>query len=174
MLAGRANAGTVGGRIYANAAPFPGMRIANSMAKLDDPTYAYVMQDDAHFPLFTVQETLEFAAMLRQRTSSREAVLHMVEETLCVLGLAHIANHYVGVIGDSMISRGQLRRLTVGVEIVNSPSLVFLDEPTTGVIGSPSSLHCVSHPPHLPRPSFPAFIICVSSLTASLWISSQG
>jgi ABC-type multidrug transport system ATPase subunit len=132
VLAGRANIGTVGGSILMNGSPFLGMKIANSMALAEDPSFAYVMQDDAHCPLFTVQETLEFAAMLRQRTSCREAVHEVVMETLHVMGLAHIAHHYVGVIGDSMISRGQLRRLTVGVEIVNSPSMVFLDEPTTG------------------------------------------
>ena len=133
VLSGRANAGVVGGAIYANSTPFPGMKMANSMARpLEDPTYAYVMQEDAHFPLFTVEETLTFAAMLRKRTADENSVRVMVQETLNVLGLAHIADHYVGVIGDSMISRGQLRRLTVGVEIVNSPSLIFLDEPTTG------------------------------------------
>lgn len=132
VLAGRANVGTVGGVVSVNGVPFSGMKIANSVALAGDPTFAYVMQDDAHCPLFTVKETLEFAAMLRQRTSCREAVSEVVMETLHVMGLAHISDHYVGVIGDSMISRGQLRRLTVGVEIVNSPSMIFLDEPTTG------------------------------------------
>lgn len=96
------------------------------------PTFAYVMQEDAHFPLFTVKETLEYAAMLRRRTFRVDEVQDMVMETLKVLGLAHIADHFVGRVGKSMISRGQLRRLTVGVEIVNSPAMVFLDEPTTG------------------------------------------
>lgn len=134
VLAGRANVGIIGGAVNVNGDHFPGMKIANSVAQRDEPTYAYVMQDDAHCSLFTVKETLEFAAMLRQRVSDRTAVQGIVEETLQVMGLNHIADHFVGVIGDSMISRGQLRRLTVGVEIVNSPSMIFLDEPTTGNI----------------------------------------
>lgn len=138
VLAGRANAGVRGGAIYANSVLFPGMKTANSLAKpASDPTYAYVMQDDAHFPLFTVQETLEFAAMLRLRTTCRKAVQGKVLETMRVLGLANIANQRVGEVGEEGeagggVSRGQLRRLTVGVEIVNSPSLIFSDEPTTG------------------------------------------
>ena len=31
------------------------------------------------------------------------------------------------------ISGGQARRLTIGVEIINLPDLIFLDEPTTGL-----------------------------------------
>lgn len=140
----------VGGEILANGAAFPGMKVANSMSVPQvSPTYAYVMQDDAHFPLFTVKETLEFAAMLRQRTANVVDVQDMVAETLNVLGLRHISDHYVGTIGKSMISRGQLRRLTVGVEVVHSPSMIFCDEPTTGtgriyyifVLVLPLSLH---------------------------------
>lgn len=134
VLSGKTNAGYVGGEILSNGTPFMGMKIANSMSTADSsPSYAYVMQEDAHFPLFTVKETLEFAAMLRRRNSNCSEVQDMVLETLGVLGLSHIASHYVGTIGKSMISRGQLRRLTVGVEVVNSPSMIFLDECTTGM-----------------------------------------
>ena len=135
VLSGKTNAGVVGGAILVNGAAFPGMKVANSISLPQvTPTYAYVMQDDAHFPLFTVKETLEYAAMLRIRTSNVFDVQDMVVETLNVLGLSHIADHYVGTIGKSMISRGQLRRLTVGVEVVHSPSMIFCDEPTTGIL----------------------------------------
>ena len=111
------------------------MKVANSVSQPGlTPSYAYVMQEDAHFPLFTVKETLEYAAMLRIRTSNVLDVADMVVDTLNVLGLAHIADHFVGTIGKSMISRGQLRRLTVGVEVVHSPSMIFCDEPTTGIV----------------------------------------
>ena len=85
-----------------------------------------------HCPQFTVEETLQFAAMLRRRVTDVEDVKDYVAETMKILGLTHIAKRYVGVIGNSEISRGQLRRLSIAVEIVNSPSMIFLDEPTTG------------------------------------------
>ncbi len=50
-----------------------------------------------------------------------------VQDTMDILGLAHASENMVGVIGDSQFSRGQIRRLTIGIEIVNSPSMIFLD-----------------------------------------------
>ncbi len=97
-----------------------------------DPTFAFVPQDDIHCPQFTVEETLQFAAMLRKRQTNIACVNESVAETMKILGLSHIAKNYVGVIGNSEISRGQLRRLSIAVEIVDSPSMIFLDEPTTG------------------------------------------
>ncbi len=123
------NLGVVQGTIEANGLPFNGIKIANSLATSNSAKYAYVMQDDVHSPFFTVLETLQFAAMLRKRVVNQEEVEEEVRETLSIMGLTHVQDNLVGIIGNSMISRGQLRRLTIGVEIVNSPSVIFLDEP---------------------------------------------
>ena len=132
ILSGRANSGTVVGDILTNSRPFLGMKIGNSMADNESPSYAYVMQDDVHCAVLTVRETLEFAAMLRLRDCKVSAVADMVDEIMGILGLKGVADCYVGTVGNTSMSRGQIRRLTVGVEIVLSPSMIFLDEPTTG------------------------------------------
>lgn len=132
VLSGRANAGTLRGQILANDAPFLGMKLGNSIASDTAPSYAYVMQDDVHCPLLTVRETLEFAAMLRRREGDVSMVSETVNDIMGILGLKGVAACYVGAVGNSALSRGQIRRLTVGVEIVLSPSMIFLDEPTTG------------------------------------------
>jgi ABC-type multidrug transport system ATPase subunit len=90
------------------------------------------MQDDAHVPVLTVKETLLYAAMLRFRETSQTSpkVQAAVSETMDQLGLVHIADSIVGTAASSNISCGQLRRLTIAVELVSRPSLLFLDEPT--------------------------------------------
>ena len=46
--------------------------------------------------------------------------------------LKTINNSIVGVPGSSGLSVEQRKRLTIGVELVANPSIVFMDEPTSG------------------------------------------
>jgi ABC-type multidrug transport system ATPase subunit len=56
-----------------------------------------------------------------------------VGEVLCMLGLEAVGEVVGGGALVKGISGGQARRLTIGVEIINLPDLIFLDEPTTGL-----------------------------------------
>ncbi len=89
---------------------------------------SYVMQDDAHVPVLTVKETFQFAAMLRLRRTSASSVEGEVEEMMKLLGIDHIADNFIGTDEHRTISRGQLRRVTIGCELIDSSSLIFLDE----------------------------------------------
>ena len=46
--------------------------------------------------------------------------------------LKTINNSLVGIPGSSGLSVEQRKRLTIGVELVANPSIVFMDEPTSG------------------------------------------
>jgi ABC-type multidrug transport system ATPase subunit len=99
---------------------------------------AYVEQDDALFPLSTVQETLFFQARLRlPSTTSQEEHDKTIEDVLRQLGLLHVRNTNVG--GNSFngalrgISGGERKRLSIGIELLHGPRCIFLDEPTTGL-----------------------------------------
>ncbi|EWM25382.1 atp-binding cassette superfamily [Nannochloropsis gaditana] len=124
-LAGRIKDGVMSGHIYFNGRPRSSDFYSNS---------AYVRQDDVHIPNLTVGETLFFAAQLRlggeytinERQSRIKAVSDLLGLNSCILSL-------VGDAGMRGISGGQLKRLSIAVEIMNMPSLIFLDEPTSGL-----------------------------------------
>jgi ABC-type multidrug transport system ATPase subunit len=98
---------------------------------------AYVMQDNVHIGLLTVKQSLYFAAQLRLPEHwTQEKKEKRVEKILDMLGLTEVANTLVGNHEIRGISGGQLKRLSIGVEIVNLPNLMFLDEPTTGLDSS--------------------------------------
>jgi ABC-type multidrug transport system ATPase subunit len=97
-------------------------------------TSAYVMQDNVHIDVLTVRETLYFAAQLRlSEQLSKPAKRARVQKILDILALNDVADSEVGSVDERGVSGGQLKRVSIGVEIVHLPDLMFLDEPTTGL-----------------------------------------
>jgi ATP-binding cassette subfamily G (WHITE) protein 2 len=93
----------------------------------------YVVQDDIISGNLTVRENLLFSANLRlPRNVSSEAKKAIVEEVIGQLGLEKCADLKVGTEFLRGISGGERRRTNVGMELVLSPGVLFLDEPTTG------------------------------------------
>lgn len=56
-----------------------------------------------------------------------------VGEVLEIIELEGIRDTLVGVPGISGLSTEQRKRLTIAVELVANPSIIFMDEPTTGL-----------------------------------------
>jgi ABC-type multidrug transport system ATPase subunit/ABC-type multidrug transport system permease subunit len=89
----------------------------------------YVPQDDIVHRLLTVTEALSYAARLRlPEDASREEIDEAVERVVRELALEHHAQQRVG-----SLSGGQRKRTGVAAELLGRPSLLFLDEPTTGM-----------------------------------------
>ena len=94
----------------------------------------YVMQDDLLNGQLTVEETLLFTAELRlPRTFTKKQRDARVKETLNELNLAPIRHRRVGTQSKLGISGSERKRLCVGMQLLNRPQLLFLDEPTTGL-----------------------------------------
>lgn len=55
---------------------------------------------------------------------------------LKVLGLKECENSKIGDALNKGISGGQRKRTSIGVELLTNPSMIFLDEPTTGLDSS--------------------------------------
>ncbi|XP_030931473.1 ABC transporter G family member 6-like [Quercus lobata] len=95
---------------------------------------AYVMQDDLLFPMLTVEETLLFAAEFRlPRTLSKSKKKLRVQALIDQLGLRNAAKTIIGDEGHRGVSGGERRRVSIGIDIIHDPILLFLDEPTSGL-----------------------------------------
>ncbi|CAD6230145.1 unnamed protein product [Miscanthus lutarioriparius] len=108
---------------------------------------AYVMQDDRLFPMLTVYETLMFAADFRLGSSVSASDKKLrVENLVEQLGLTSSRNTYIGDEGTRGVSGGERRRVSIGVDIIHGPALLFLDEPTSGL--DSTSAHSVIEKVH--------------------------
>jgi ABC-type multidrug transport system ATPase subunit len=56
----------------------------------------------------------------------------LVEDVILELGLKECAGTLIGDEWRKGISGGEKRRVSVGVQLLLNPSLIFMDEPTTG------------------------------------------
>jgi ABC-type multidrug transport system ATPase subunit len=96
---------------------------------------SYVVQDDtALLPSLTVRETLHFAAIIRLPPHlPRARKLARADTVLAQLGLRHCADTLVGSEFQKGISGGERRRVSIAIQILTDPKVLFLDEPTSGL-----------------------------------------
>ncbi|QCE08532.1 ATP-binding cassette [Vigna unguiculata] len=96
--------------------------------------FAYVRQEDLFFSQLTVRETLSLATELQlPNISSAEERDEFVNNLLFKLGLVSCADTRVGDAKVRGISGGEKKRLSLACELLASPSVIFADEPTTGL-----------------------------------------
>ncbi|KAH1098799.1 hypothetical protein J1N35_015720 [Gossypium stocksii] len=104
-------------------------------------TSAYVTQDEALIHTLTVTEAVYYSAQLRlPDTMSRSEKKQRAETTIRETGLQDAMNTRVGGWGNNGLSGGEKRRLSICIEILTRPKLLFLDEPTSG-LDSAGSYH---------------------------------
>ncbi|KAM0932413.1 putative ABC transporter, AAA+ ATPase domain, ABC-2 type transporter [Dioscorea sansibarensis] len=141
-LAGRIASGSLKGRVSLD-----GAEMSPSIIKR---TSAYIMQDDRLFPMLTVYETLMFAADFRLGSISTDDKKQRVEKLMEQLGLTSSRNTYIGDEGTRGVSGGERRRVSIGVDIIHGPPLLFLDEPTSG-LDSTSAHSVIERVHHIAR-----------------------
>ncbi|KAI7851923.1 ABC-2 type transporter-domain-containing protein [Circinella umbellata] len=126
VLARRKTIGKVEGRTY-----------LNSELLMDDfeRITGYVEQMDVHQPADTVREAMQFSAYLRQDPSVPKSEKDdYVEQIIQLLEMEDIADAQVGDLNLGFgISVEERKRLTIAMELVAKPKLIFLDEPTSGL-----------------------------------------
>lgn len=91
-------------------------------------------QEDSLIGTLTVRETIHYTAQLRlpDRMSKADKAA-IVESTMVDMGLQECANTYIGNWHLRGLSGGEKRRVSIALEILTRPRLLFLDEPTSGL-----------------------------------------
>ncbi|KAB0344694.1 hypothetical protein FD755_020210 [Muntiacus reevesi] len=128
VLAARKDPRGLSGDVLINGAPRPANFKCNS---------GYVVQDDVVMGTLTVRENLQFSAALRLPTTMKnheknERINMVIHE----LGLDKVADSKVGTQFTRGVSGGERKRTSIAMELITDPSILFLDEPTTGLDSS--------------------------------------
>lgn len=98
----------------------------------------YIQQDDKLHPFFSVWEAMWMAVNLKIGASlSRKAKQMLIDDVLDNLDLSKSKQTRC-----SQLSGGQKKRLSIALELLDNPPVMFLDEPTTG-LDSLSSQQCI-------------------------------
>ncbi|KAE9553739.1 hypothetical protein FO519_003049 [Halicephalobus sp. NKZ332] len=94
----------------------------------------YVQQDEMFMSTLTVNEHLMIQAGLRLAGLSKSEMKARVDEVVDELGLKKCRHSVIGLSGITKgISGGEAKRLMVASVLLDNPSILFLDEPTTGL-----------------------------------------
>ncbi|CAL5000751.1 unnamed protein product [Urochloa decumbens] len=126
VLAGRKTGGYIEGTI--KIAGYP--KKQETFSRIS----GYCEQSDIHSPNLTVYESLKFSAWLRLPSNVKPHQRDMfIDEVMSLVELTDLKNAMVGIPGATGLSAEQRKRLTIAVELVASPSIIFMDEPTTGL-----------------------------------------
>ncbi len=118
--------------------PSSGEVIINSINIHEEPekiegVIGSIPQDDLLISELTVYQNLYFSAKLCFKDKSEEDLDKLVAKTLRNLGLYERKDLKVGSPLNKTISGGQRKRLNIALELIREPSILFVDEPTSGL-----------------------------------------
>lgn len=98
----------------------------------------YVPQDDLLIKELTVYENLYYNARLCFNAYTDEQIAEVVEDALVDFDLEEARDLNVGDAFTTFLSGGQRKRLNIALELIREPSILFVDEPTSGLSSADS------------------------------------
>ncbi|KAK6141685.1 hypothetical protein DH2020_024578 [Rehmannia glutinosa] len=122
------------GRLSGNVIMSGDVLLNGKKRKLHYGVVAYVTQEDVFLGTLTVRETITYSALLRlPSNTTKDEIYETIENTITEMGLQECADHVIGNWHLRGISGGEKKRLSIALEIITQPNLLFLDEPTSGL-----------------------------------------
>ncbi|KAK4838203.1 hypothetical protein QYF36_011860 [Acer negundo] len=122
------------GRLSTNTLMTGNILLNGKKAPIDSRDVSYVTQDDYFLGTLSVREILTYSSHLRLPSKmTNNEIDEIVQETIVKMGLQDCAEKKIGNWHLRGISTGEKRRLSIGVEILTQPKVLFLDEPTSGL-----------------------------------------
>ena len=126
-LSGRQNTGKLSGEICHNGEKVTNIQRLNEMC-------GYVTQNNLLYPTATAKESIEFAAKLRlPQYISDKVKQQSIDSVISALKLKHCENRQNSTAFKSGLSGGEAKRVSIGIELITNPQLLFLDEPVSGL-----------------------------------------
>ncbi len=116
-----------GGEVLIN-----GINLHTEKEKLEG-VIGLIPQDDLLIEELTVFENLYYNAKLCFKNKKENEIVELVNKTLINLGLYERKDLKVGSPLKKFISGGQRKRLNIALELIREPSILFVDEPTSGL-----------------------------------------
>ncbi|CDJ59380.1 white protein, putative [Eimeria maxima] len=95
----------------------------------------FIQQSDSFYGFLTVQEHLDCVARLRTG-QKKEQRSKLVDRLVELYGLTKVKDSRIGnlqMAAKRGISGGEKKRLNIATEMMTNPSVIFADEPTTGL-----------------------------------------
>ena len=100
----------------------------------------FVPQDDLLIEELTVFENLYYNGKLCFGNYEDDKLVDLVNEVLDSIGLSETKDLKVGNPLAKTISGGQRKRLNIALELIREPSILFVDEPTSGLSSNDSEV----------------------------------
>ncbi|KAI3930370.1 hypothetical protein MKX01_003398 [Papaver californicum] len=132
------------GRLSSNTRQSGLIHVNGRKQRLSFGTSAYVTHNDTLTTTLTVKEAVYYSALLQlpdSMTTSEKK--ERAETTIKEMGLHEARNTRIGGWNIKGLSGGQKRRVSICIEILTRPNLLFLDEPTSG-LDSAASYHVMN------------------------------
>jgi ABC transport system ATP-binding/permease protein len=109
-----------------------GIDVHKEKSKLEG-VIGFISQDDLLIEELSVFQNLFFNAKLCFNDLSDKQITKKVIDLLSMIGLHEAMHLKVGSPLEKTISGGQRKRLNIALELIREPSVLFVDEPTSGL-----------------------------------------